>query len=239
MNTKKAGLGFAVVALVLSIVAPRSAGAQRPQWSASTIGVAEYDTDQTLLLLAGVSGGPGGMGWHPRVGVQGYHLSYDGGASRTNIVTVKPFVGLVNVYEGGSVGGNIGYAFTNKDAAFNPGIISDRGDGVVVSGALDSWGTGGPYGYQLLGSYNLGSESLWSRGRVTRRLRETATGQTRLGGEVAYLHGDNYSAWQPGAVMEFHGSKGRILGVGAGMKFFEGGGDAVYFKLEGYLPLGR
>lgn len=236
MNSKKAWLGLAIVVLTFTMSVPRAALAQ---WSSSAIGVAEYDTDQTLLLLAGISGGPGGRGIHPRVGVQGYHLSYDAVTGRTNVMTIKPFVGLINVYEGGSLGANIGYSFSNRDAASNPGIIADRGDGLVVSGGWDYWGTGGPYAYQVLGSYHLGSESIWTRGRATRQLQQRANGQTRLGAEVAYLHGDNYSAWQPGAIMEFHGGSGRILGLGAGMKLYEGGNNAVYFKVEGYLPIGR
>lgn len=226
-----------VMAGLVSVVGARPVSAQ---WQASSYGVVEYDTEQTLLLLAGLSAGPGGRGLAPRVGVQAYHLSYDGSPGRTTVVTVRPWVGLRNSYEGGSVNASVGYAFSNKDEAFTTGaFVPDRGDGVVLSGGWDFWGTGGPIGYQLLGSYNLGTESLWTRGQVTTRLRQMNPGQTRVGVEVAYLAGKGYSGVQPGAIIQFHNGAGRILGLGAGMKFFEGGGDAVYFKVELGLPLIR
>ena len=235
MKSMKALLAL-TAALSISTVAPGAASAQK--WSATAIGVAEYDTDQTMLLLAGISAGPGGRGWSPRVGVQGYVLSYDAGLSRTNVTSIKPYVGMRNGFEGGSVGFNLGYAFTDKNKP-NPAIIEDRGGGPVVSGGLDYWGMGGPLGYQLLGSYALDSESIWTRGRVTTRLANRPLGASRFGGEVAYLHGRGYSAWQPGVILEYNTSAGRILALGSGMKFYEGGDNAVYFKVEGLLPIGR
>jgi hypothetical protein len=233
---RKTGRRIALAALLTAMFSTNATA----QWKATAIGVAEYDTEQTLLLLAGLSTGPGGMGWHPRLGVQAYHLGYDGGTARTTVFSVRPYVGLQNTFEGGSVGANLGYAFVNKDvsSAVSPAFIPDRGEGVVLSGGWDQWGTGGPMGYQLLGSYNFGSEALWARGRATTRISQKPNGQTRLGGEVAYLTGSNWYGVQPGAILEFHNG-GNILGVGAGMKFFKGGGDAVYFKVEGVLPLGR
>lgn len=236
MKNVKGWYGIAILALFGLCVPVQRAAAQ---WSSTAIGVAEYDTDETLLLLAGVSTGPSGMGWSPRFGVQAYHLAFDAGSNRTNVVVVRPYAGMRNSFRGGSASINLGYAFSNKDIE-GPAVVSDRGDGVVLSGGWDYWGTGGPLGYQLLGSYNFGTESLWSRVRGSTRLQQRANGgQTRLGAEVAYLSDDTFWAWQPGAVLELHGANGGILGLGAGMKFFEGGEDAVYFKLEGVLPLGR
>lgn len=237
MNSKKVCLRLVVAATLFAAIAPNTAAAQ---WAATSIGVAEVDTDNTLLLLAGVSAGPGGRGWRPRIGIQGYFLTFDGVTDRVNVTTVRPYVGVRNLIEGGSFGVNVGYAFSNRDLAGGRALVEDRGDGVVLSGGWDHWGTGGPYGFQALGAYNFGSSSLWTRGRATKQLSERANGgQTRLGGEVAFLNGEGYSAWQPGAIMEFHDGSGRILGLGAGMKFFEGGENAVYFKVEGLLPLGR
>lgn len=233
-------LTTAVLGAILISFSPADASAQ---WSATSIGVAEYDTEQTLLLLGGISAGPGGMGWKPRIGFQGYYLRYDVGSTSTNVLVGKPYVGVRNAFSGGSVGVNVGYAFSDKDASFTTGaFVPDAGgDGVVLSGGWDQWGTGGPMGYQVLGAYNFGTEGFWGRGRVTRRLgAASSTGrQRRFGGEVAYLAGDGYSGVQPGAIMEFHDGNGRIFGLGAGMKFFDGGGDAVYFKGEFVLPIGR
>jgi hypothetical protein len=212
------------------------------QVSATAIGVAEYDTEGTLLLLAGVSGGPGGRGWKPRVGVQGYHLSYDGGAGDVTVMTVRPYVGMRNLFDGGSFGVNVGYAFSDKDLSFTPVFITESGDGVVLSGGLDYWGTSDTrLGYQALAAYNFGTEGFWTRGRVTTRLGQMRANnaQTRLGAELAFMGGQGFHGWQPGGVMEFHTGGGRIFGLGAGMKFFQGGGDAVYFKGEVTLPLSR
>jgi hypothetical protein len=109
----------------------------------------------------------------------------------------------------------------------------------VLSGGWDYWGTGTSFGYQLLGSYNFGSDALWSRARGTVPLQIRDNGQTRIGAEVAFLSGSDYTAWQPGALLEFRNAGGSIFGLGAGWKFFEGGEDAVYFKAEFVLPLGR
>jgi hypothetical protein len=212
------------------------------QVSATAIGVAEYDTDGTLLLLGGLSAGPGGRGWKPRFGVQAYSLNYDAGATDVNVFSVRPYVGMRNLFDGGSFGVNLGYAFANKDVDPTPVFVTESSDGVVLSGGLDYWGTADSrLGYQALAAYNFGSEGFWGRGRATTRLGEMRANnaQTRLGAEVAFMAGDGYHGFQPGGVLECHTGGGRIFGLGAGMKFFQGGGDAVYFKGEVTLPLAR
>jgi hypothetical protein len=227
-----------ITTLIVAATSPLAA----QRWSSTAYGVAEYGTDETTLLLAGISAGPGGLGVHPRFGVQAYYLTFNPN-NRVNVVTVKPFVGLTNVYPGGSVSGSIGYAFTNKDSNFPavPVSSSESGEGVVLSGGWDHWGPDAhALAYQALGSYNFGSSSLWTRGRITAPLSvRSGGGATRLGGEVAFLHGDTYRAWQPGAVLEFHDSKNRILGLGAGAKLIQGNDTEAYFKVEGVLPISR
>ena len=232
----------AVVVGAMVIGGIAAASPATAQVSATAIGVAEYDTEGTLLLLGGLSGGPGGRGWKPRVGVQAYHLSYDGGTSDVSVFSVRPYVGMRNLFDGGSFGVNVGYAFSNKDVDPTPAFISESGDGVTLSGGLDYWGTNDTrFGYQALAAYNFGTEGFWGRGRATTRLGQMRAnnGQTRVGAEVAFMAGDGYHGIQPGGVVEFHTGGGRIFGLGAGMKFFQGGGDAVYFKGEVTLPLGR
>jgi hypothetical protein len=235
MNSKTMRvIGVAVGLMGMLLARPAAA-----QWSASTYGVAEFDTDQTLLLLAGLSAGPHGVGIQPRIGVQAYHLGYDAGSpGRTSVFTVKPFVGISNALDDGAVTASVGYAFANKDVANPTAAAADQGDGVVLSGGWESYGSKTPLALQLLGSYNFGTSSLWTRGRATGKISERSSGSTRLGGEVAFLNGDNYTIVQPGAVLEFH-SGSRVLGLGAGMKFFKGGDSNVYFKVEGSTPLGK
>ena len=241
MNCKKISLAFALS--LLTLAAPlREAEAQ---WGANFVGVAEYDTENTMLVLGGLSAGPRGMGWAPRIGVQAYFLRFDITDTRSaNVTAIRPYVGMRNAFTGGSAGVNVGYAFVNRDVTVTgsgpvPAFVEDHNDGVVVSGGWDYWGTGQSFGYQLLGSYNFGSEALWTRARGTIPLSTRETSQTRIGAEAAFLSGDGYSAFQPGVVMEFNNRGGRVFGLGAGMKFFEGGGDAVYFKAEVSMPVFR
>jgi hypothetical protein len=227
--------GFLAFGACLAIAAAPAAA----QWSATGIGVAEIDTDETLLLLAGVSASPGGArGIAPLIGVQGYWLTFDAGTARTNVTAIRPYAGLRSGFDGGSLYGTVGYAFSSRDTPVGA-FVEDRGEGVVLSGGLDVWGTGSPLGYQALASYNFGSESYWTRGRVTRRLGEAGTTQKRIGAEVAFMGGEGYTAWQPGVLLELHREGGRIIGFGAGGKFSEGGNSAAYLKVETVLPLLR
>jgi hypothetical protein len=225
-----------VAALALAFVQATTASAQ---WSAGAFGVAEVDTDETLLLLAGISATPGGLGWAPILGIQGYHLSFDAGSSRTNVFTYKPYAGLRYGVSGGAVSATLGYSISNSDAVRPAGaIVSESGDGLVLSGGYDFWGTGGPWAYQALGSYGFESESFWARARATRMLSTSSSGTgMRAGAELAYLNGRGYGAYQPGALLQWQLASGRSIGIGAGAKFYEGGGNAAYFKLEGYLPV--
>ena len=226
----------AAAMVALAVAMPAQA-----QWSVTGLGVAEYATDGALFFLAGLSTSPGGRGVSPILGVQASEVSFDNGPSRTNVFAVKPYVGLSNNYGSGSVNGTVGYSFSNRDQGTRILTTSgnDVGTGVVVSAGWDHWGTGGPWGHQLLGSYNFDSEALWTRGRITRRISASGPSQRRLGGEVAFLTGDGYTAWQPGAILELHNGRGGILGLGAGARIPDTGKAAAYFKVEGVVPFSR
>jgi hypothetical protein len=212
------------------------------QWVATAVGVAEYDTNETLLLLGGVSVSPwGGPGVAPVFGVQAYHLSFEGTQGRTNVFSVRPSAGLRYGFTGGAAQARIGYAFTSRDTPVPvAGGVGDRRRGVVLSGQVDWWGTGGPLAAQAIASYNFGSNALWTRGRLTTRIAPAGpAGQLRLGGEVAYLNDDTFTMVQPGAVLEWHTGRGPIVAFGVGRKLNDPGDDATYFKTEVVLPLRR
>jgi len=217
------------------LTATANTASAQTSWSGTTYGVGEYDTDQTFLILGGLVFGPGGMGWHPHLGVQAYNVSFDNGPGRTSVTSVKPFVGLTNRFADGSASLSVGYAFTNKDVSFASSSVGESGDGVVVAGGWQTYGSNTPLAYQVLGSYNFGSEAIWTRGRATGKLSANGPKSVRLGGELAVFH-EVTTVWQPGAVLEFH-SGSSVLGLGAGMKFF-GSDSNVYFKIEGAVPLG-
>jgi hypothetical protein len=233
-------VGMLVTAVIVSAAAALPAGAQ---WSVTAVGVAEYDTNETWLLLAGVSASPwGGRGIAPVFGIQAYRLSYESASGRTHVTSVRPSAGLRNNFGTGSAQVRIGYAFTSRDVPVPvAGGLGDRRDGVVLSSQVDYWGSGGPLGAQAIASYNFGSSTLWTRGRVTTRVASTATGQVRLGGEVAFLNDSDgdFRMVQPGAVVEWHTGGGPILAFGVGRKLNDPGDDATYFKTEIVLPLRR
>jgi hypothetical protein len=220
------------------------AGPAAAQWNVTSIGVVEYDTNETLLLLAGLSASPAGPGIRPVIGVQGYRLTYDAGADRTvTLTSIRPSAGVRGPFTGGSWNARVGYAFTSRDETLPPGIVvpeAGAGRGVVVSGGLDFWGTGGPLGWQALASYNLGSESFWGRGRVTTRVAQPAAGgEVRVGAETAINTGPGFTVLQPGGVVSWHTPGGIILGLGAGVKLSDDIDNATYFKAEVVLPLVR
>src|SRR5687767_11870942 len=88
INLKRAALLGSFAFSLIAFASPASA-----QWNVTGIGVAEYDTEETLLLLAGVSAGPGGPGWTPLVGVQTYYLTYKLPAETESVFSVRPYAG--------------------------------------------------------------------------------------------------------------------------------------------------
>jgi hypothetical protein len=228
--------GIVVLAALLTTTAAASA-----QWSVTGVGVAEWDTNETLLLLAGVSASPAGPGVRPVFGITASRLSFDVGTSTVTTTSFRPSAGLRNNYPGGSAQARIGYAFTNRDtSAVAATDFVDSRDGVVITGQVDHWGTGGPLGWQWLGAYNFGAQSLWTRGRVTTRVGPPEPRQIRVGGELAYMSGrDGFSAFAPGAVLEWHAGNGFILGTGIGRKLIRRGDDATYFRVEAVIPFVR
>lgn len=230
--------GVAVVAVLLAAV-PTEA-----QWSMTAVGVAEYDTNETLYLMAGLSASPGGRGWAPLFGVQGSRLSYSSGQDDVTVWAFRPSLGVRRGFDGGAFSVRGGYSFAESDTdddVLPPGVIVPEGDvedGAFVGAQFDWWGTGGPLALQGIASYGIESENLWARGRVTTRLASLASGgQVRLGGEAAFLNSDTYSAWQPGGVLEWHSGRGLILIGGAGVKLVDEGENATYFKAEIVLPV--
>jgi hypothetical protein len=237
---------MAVAAALAVPVVATSPELAHAQLQTTGVGVVEYDTNETLLLLAGVTMGPGGAGWSPVFGVQAHYLTYDRGLSdNADIFSVRPSVGMRYGFSGGAMQVRGGYAFTSDDdddGAPPTTVAEDFDDGVFVSAGVDYWGSGTGLGYQLLGSYNFGSEALWTRGRVTTRIASSgANGQIRLGAEAAYQTSDDFDALQPGGVIEWHRGSGLILSLGAGVKLIEQDGidDPIYVRGEVILPFRR
>jgi hypothetical protein len=225
----------ALAALTFAAATPASA-----QLNWTVVGVGEIDTEDVALVLGSVSVSPARDGWAPVAGVTVSWLQYPISANATReIVGVVPSIGVRNGFDGGSYQFRVGYAFRDGNDELDDDFIGvppvgvDIGDdGIVNSAQVDYWGNGN-LNAQLIGSWNYGSESLWSRARVTQRLLSLDRGHIRAGGEAAYLSGEGYDAWQIGGVAGYHAGNGTIINAGIGRKLASGDGtDATYFRAE-------
>ena len=245
MMTRGGWMITAGTAFVVLLSAARPASAQL-NWT--VVGVGEFDSEDVVLVLGGVSVSPGGAGWAPVAGVQVSWLQYPTINDETReIIGIVPTIGLRRGFDGGSFQFRVGYAFREANDEDDdvivgvPPVAADVGDdGVVNTAQLDYWGNGN-LNAQLIGSYNYGSEFLWSRARLTQRLFGLGSGgHLRAGGEAAYMNGEDFDAWQVGGVVGFHAGGGTIINAGVGRKFASGdGGDATYFRAEIVLTPGR
>jgi hypothetical protein len=236
---------FTALGLITTATQPAQA-----QLNWTIVGVGEFDTEDVVLVLGGLSVSRGGEGWSPSAGVTVSWLQYPTASvadETREIISVVPSIGFRNGFNGGSIGFRVGYAFrdaSDDDPLFDdpvPPVAADVGDdGIVNSAQIDYWGDG-RLGAQAIASYNYGSESLWARGRLTYPVFGLSDGgQVRLGGEAAYLTGEGYDAWQVGGVVGFNPGRGVIINGGIGRKLaFDDGKDATYFRAELVLMPGR
>ncbi|HEY0303415.1 MAG TPA: hypothetical protein VGC44_00510 [Longimicrobiales bacterium] len=244
MNTR-GWIAPALLVLALCAATARPAAAQL-NWT--IVGVGEVDTEEVVLALASVSASPGGSGWSPIGGVHVSWLKYPiSSTDDRQIISIVPSVGVRNGFDGGSFQFRVGYAFResnddDEDVAVGvPPVAADiRDDGLVNAAQVDYWGNGN-LNAQLIGSYNYGSEFLWSRARLTQKIFDlSGSGHVRAGGEAAYLNGEDYDAWQVGGVVGFHAGGGTIINAGVGRKLAIGeGNDATYFRAEIVLNPGN
>lgn len=202
------------------------------QWSGSIYGAAEYDTNNSNMLFAGMSMSPAGSGVVPTLGLQGYRLSYESGSARTTVYQIKPAVGFRAPFSVGSVNANIGYAFTDKEL---PGVAvgtsTDQGEGVVLAGGINLRPSSARIEWEGLGSYNFGSESFWGRAQASRPIRQTPTGAWHVAPQLSFLNGQGYSAIQPALMLNWRANQGMSWGAGVGYSIPNAGDNAVVFKL--------
>jgi hypothetical protein len=240
MTTRGLLTATACTALALLTTTAKPAAAQL-HWT--VVGVGEFDTDDAVLVLGGVSVGPAGSGWSPVFGATVAWLEYplhNNNNETREIIRFVPSVGIRNGFSGGSYQFRVGYAFRDANDEDGdeitgvPPIAADVGDdGITNSVLIDYWGTG-KLNAQLIGTYSYGSESLWSRARVTQRvIGLSGDGHIRAGVETAYLTGEDYNAWQVGGVVGFQADNGTIINGSIGQKLASGDADnATYFRAE-------
>ncbi len=231
-------VALAIVAGGLLVARPAAAQqATTSPWGITIYNADEVATDNVQLFLLGASLAHRGIGVAPVLSAQGYVLHFPG----TSLWAISPSVGLRDGYQGGQIQGRIGYTFVNKSAENIPqGAVAPGGNksGVTLTGQLDQWGTG-DVGGQVIGTYNFGAHTLWSRGRLSTRLSRTASGAAiRLGGEAVFLDASkaSYTAWEVGPTLEYN-SPHFIGTFSAGPKFQNPGKTAAYFHLDLVFPM--
>jgi hypothetical protein len=225
-------LFFSALALVFNAISAQAQG---------VFGAAEVDDDELLLLLIGASISAGGLGWKPYAAVTAYHLQFPAGTGTLSRDVVVPAVGLTNRMNDGSISFGVGYAFAERDATDPLLVGAESGKGVVGSAQWNHWGTGN-HMLQVLGSYNFGTQFLWTRGRAAKPLTDTSP--LWVGGELALMGGGDSDAYlaQFGPMVEWRfNPKFRLTGS-AGLKAGVSNvdGSAIYGRVEFlWLPRAR
>lgn len=219
----------ALAATMAAAAIAAAPGASQAQISWSSAG--EVGGDDVNLIYTSLGWDPGWEGIRPTLGLSAYRVGTEGG----DIYSFGPSVGLEYRADGGSIEADVGYSFKDSDAS-SP-FFGGSDDGVTTGLHGEYWGDG-TWGLQGIASYNWGSEYLWSRGRVTRRVVELDPGSLNLGaeavwqGETADEPGDEYRVTQYGPVLQWITGADWILAGSGGWKNIENDEDTWYAKLE-------
>lgn len=176
MNSIIRASGLATATLsTLFLLSVSGAAAQELSWSSS----AETGGDDLNLLYTQVSITPGGLGWQP----VGTLAAYWVGTDNSDTWALTPQVGMRYRADGGYVQAKVGYSFKNEDAI---DFFGGGEDGVVTNAHGEYWGDG-TWAAQGIASLNWGSDYLWSRARLLRRIADVGDGGgVSLGGELVW-----------------------------------------------------
>lgn len=192
-----------------------TAGIAQPahaQLGVTWVGVGEFDTEDVVFVMGGVSVSPRRQGWSPTGGVTLSWMQYPIGTGDRSAFTVTPNVGIKNSFGSGSMGLRVGYAIRSGNDEGGP-IFADGGDdGFTTSGNLDYWGNGS-WSAQALAATNWGAESFWGRGRLLKGF-----GRISVGPEFVYMSGNGYSATKIGGVVAFQPGPGVGIDVAVGVR---------------------
>ena len=227
---------FGVVALLALLGVARPADAPL---GFTVYGTGEFDTDDAVLVLGGVNVAPRRTGWSPMAGVEAWWLQFEAAPDDTrNITAITPSVGLQHMSATSLKLVRVGYSFQDTDVLANTGVFADvGGDGVVVGGQLEYWGTGA-LSAQALATHNFGSETFWARGRVLFRVFNIGDTAFRVGPEAAYINSNDFDAAAIGGALGFNPGRGVALTARVGRKIAPlenretQADDATYFGFE-------
>lgn len=224
------GLGALAVVMGLG-AAPDRLEAQLDWTSASTV---ETAGDDVTLIYTQLSVKPDRRGFVPVASVSLYRLETASGGTWST----TPAVGMEYRARTGMVSGKVGYSFKSDDVVVP--FFGGSGSGVTTSLHGEHWGTG-QFGLQGIGSYNWGSDYLWSRARGTARVSDLREGALHVGAEYVWqgeldspAGATGYRATQFGPVVQYiTRDGGPIVAVGGGWKDDNlGEDDTWYAKAE-------
>ena len=226
----------------LAVVAGMGAAGTLPAQSLTVYGSAGVDGAHTSIELLGATARWGDLGLHPEVGLQGYHVGYDAGASDGSIWAVTPSVGASYRSPVGQVGARVGYSFQSNDVV-SANVLEGEGggSGVVVTGQGNYWGPGPEL--QGIASYNFGAEYAWTSAQAVVPVLPMPPGRLSAGAEVIWqgqTSSGGSNAIQLGPVLKFStGHNFSITGSG-GWKHFGGASthDDTWYARVGFAKYG-
>ena len=227
---------LSLLLLAVCFVTPAEAQLRGLGWT--VYGTGEYDTDEVGFVLGGVSFAPKKRGLAPLAGVEAHYLRYPTGVGDVDNTGIQPYLGLQNNFGTGLVAAKLGYQFESNEATLIAPVNIAVGEGLVATGQLESWGTGRDLGGQALATFNFGSKTLWTRGRVDMPIAQFNPGAFRLGLEAAYLNvGEDptglditYETASVGPVAIWQTGRGVNLGFAVGRRFIDT--EATYFRID-------
>jgi hypothetical protein len=230
------------VAAVAALAAACFAGAQpaRAQ-DLSFAAAAEAAGDEVYVVFGEPTllFGPA-MGLRPLVRAGAYYVIAPG----ENSMGVTPAAGLRYMTTGGFIQGAVGWNFAGNENGFDP--IGGGANGLHTSVQTEFWGDG-DWGASGIASYNWGSDFLWSRARLTKRIMPRANGgAVGLGAELVWqavtddgdaFDDNEYEATYIGPVLVFSHPTGPGFSIGGGVKMTQPDDDSTWYaKVELFVP---
>ena len=235
----RTGAAATVAAAALMIGGARAASAQDLSWASAF----EADGNEVYVVFTQPSLTFGTGTVRPSIMLGAYHVWTPG----EDTWGLTPAAGLGYYTSGGLIKGTLGWAVRDDDNGNEVDVFGGSNNGLHTGIQTEFWGDG-EWGLQGLASYNWGSDFLWSRARVARRIMQSSSGgSTSLGAELGWqtvaddgdLIDDNeYEATMIGPVLLFNRPSGMSWALGAGVKLTEPGPDdsTWYAKVEMNLP---
>lgn len=202
---------------------------------------AEAGGDEVYVLFGQPSLAFGTVpGLRPILSLGAHYVILDGG----NSWGLTPTAGLRYQTSGGMIQGNVGWAIRGNERSFD--VFGGSKSGLHTGVHTEFWGDGS-WGLQGIANYNWGSDFLWSRARLTKRIAQRSSGGgVSLGGELVWqtqtddddlIAGNEYEATYIGPVLQLSTASGMNWAFSGGWKHTQPGDNSTWYaKVELALP---